>query len=308
MSTAPTCTGCRGKYSLLVPGVSQCEVCNNLFRLGHLVWGPRYPAALRVHAARALQSCHLQLLQTADQYFAQAEAFGSPQAAGSSGGSGSGAFPYPQPVNCPDYNTAAYESGVASSVAPAALGVKTEKAVKKEKKRTKKESPAREPDPPASKEKKKHRREEEAAVDKRPLSVKREPVEEDRPRHGLVEVKGEVFDEGWSESYESESRVSRSRSRSKSPLPRRPAPVPDRSQRPASPPGPPPRSPPREGGRGRWVGPIPARGGRPGPDPGGSPGGLELSAKAKPKRTKKNKGKKKRERQQAWREERDRQR
>ena len=304
MTTVASCRSCRGKYQLLVPGVEQCEVCHNLYRVGNLVWGPRYPVELRAQAARALQTCHLQLLQEADQFYSLAE--GVPHAAAAGGSRELG--PQGHLVTAPGHLVA---PGPPQAVAPCAPApakeeYNKEKKVKKEKKHKSQSVKVAPEEEQPLKEKKRHRREEEA-IDKSPIPVKSESPEEERHRHGVVDLKREPVEQEFTESYESESPVprSRSRSRSKSPLKRR-LPSVGRADRPPSPPGPPPPRPPREEGRSRdrWEGPIPAGGGRRPPRPATDPAGA--TPKFKPQKKKKNKGKKKRERQRARAQARDR--
>ena len=302
MATAPACSWCRGKFALPGPGVPLCEVCCNLHRLENLVRGPRFPAVLQAQAARALHACHLQLLQFADNFYSQAEGGGSGPAVGAFSGAAPGEFLHPPAGVFPGFKPVGPAPAPVGAAAPEGKGVKKEKTVKKEKSHKAKSSSAREPGPKASKERKKHRSEEDKDGEKPAVPIKHEPVEEDRPRHGLVDLKRETLEEAHSESFESESPVAASRSRSKSPLPRRPPLGGAGSQRPPSPPGPPPPppfpAPHREEGRGesRWEGPIPAGSRRRAPESGEGLGGL--APKYKPsKKKKKNKGVKKKERQ-----------
>ena len=287
MTTAPCCSGCRGKWPLLVQGETRCDVCAGLFRLEHLVRGTRFPPGLGVTAGRHLQACCIQLLQEADLYY-----FQNP-------GREEVLLPHEskrESAGAPDNPRGEGDSGRSPKR-------KKDKAAKKEKE-SKKEKAAnrhiKEEEEPARKEKKKHPRDE-GAEPSGSRHVKEEQAE-DRG-HSLVSVKEEEIWEEYEQS-ESESQQERDRSvsRSKSPLPRRrPASSPPR---PRSPPGPPPARPVQGVGEtpGRWTGVIPA-GGRPRRVEGEeAPAGVTPKFKARDPRTtgrkkKKNKGQKHRRRQ-----------
>ena len=67
----PVCRGCKGKFPVSSLGDTQCEVCGELFKLGNLVWGPRFPFELRTRAVRAVRNCYVELLQEADEHYYQ---------------------------------------------------------------------------------------------------------------------------------------------------------------------------------------------------------------------------------------------
>ena len=75
---APVCRGCKGKCRVASVGDTQCEVCGEPYRLGNLVWGPRYPIELQTRAIKAVRSCYIELLQEADEFYYRRTALAQP--------------------------------------------------------------------------------------------------------------------------------------------------------------------------------------------------------------------------------------
>ena len=306
---APICRGCKGKYPVPSLGDSQCEICSELFKVGNLVWGPRFPAELQARALRLLRNCYVELLQEADGYYWRKNHLPglAPEDKGSLAPAPSPPAPTRELPAVPPAAPGADLRGVGETTpeaerkkdedTPEAPGsgkaVKPRGEIEKEKARSSRESDQRRVTQDKKGNKRRVREEspkssrKEArveAVSSRGPSPRRErgerssgsrPVPVKEEAETSEEEGGECSDEGEEESpVESH--------RSKSPLPRRSPPA--EALRPRSPPGPPPS---------RWVGPIPAgRHQRP-PYPDNPIG---LAAKSKPKRWK-NKGRKKVQRQ-----------
>ena len=289
MSAAPLCLGCGGKFPLLGQGVIQCDVCFGIARINNLVKGSRFPGGLSVVAARCLHTCYLQLLQEADQFFANSSVAGGEPPGGFTSGSGAAApaTPAPEPTAATHSDTPGKDL--------------KDKAKEKDKKKSRKREEEDKPPKATStkKEKKLHPKDEPVAEGARDKRVKVEEADEERLPLAHVPA-GEEYEEG-EESEEV--------SPSKSPLPRRR--VSPRRERPASPPGYPPWEREERADSRRpahtWVGPIPAARSRQaeGGAPSGLPG-LGAKSRAQKKKKKKNKGKKHAERQERRRQDRER--
>ena len=312
-SGPPTCKGCQGKYLITTVGVSQCEVCDELFKIRNLVWGARYPDLLKYRAARTLHRCYLELLEQADEFYYRP---GGQLIVPIQGGVGNPA-PVPESRKAEERQEEKAEKEESPSTKAEVKAPKEEKEEKDEKHRS------RTPKRGVKKEKRKDRsqersrdrqrrkakssghqgKKEESEKEGTPQKERKESgkAEDESPGTGsLIEPKEEPKSEVEEIVEEEEDEaVTSGRDRSKSPLVRRGA---SSGSRPSPPTHPPP------GFRGKWVGLRPATP-RPGPPYPDHPRGL--AAKSQPKKWT-NKGIKKVRRQtnrrlEREREERDRQ-
>ena len=312
----PVCRGCKGKFPVSSLGDTQCEVCGELFKLGNLVWGPRFPFELRTRAVRAVRNCYVELLQEADEHYYQRRQVPGPVFGEDKGSLAPAPVP-PAPPATPSPAPAPTPRG-AEDRAPRPAEEEDKKAEEEEKEVAEKAEapPAHESERSKEKVKKSPKEKKESRGEKDhprrhpalggPRESKRPKQEVAQSSRGPSPKRGErreslepaipVKEEDSSEEVEDEAAVEARLdsppnvgNRSKEPLPRRGASA--GSARPRSPPGPPPR---------RWEGIIPAgRYQRP-PYPDNPIG---LAAKSKPKKWK-NRGRKKVERQAQRRQER----